>query len=102
MQLSPVDKVPVSFPLTGEDETGSPIALTSVVVALLPFRSAPAASTAWSPAAYVNGRVSLTIAGPDADPTGAVQVPAGGAYLWAKDTESATVQAVRVDFISIG
>lgn len=101
MEISPIDKVPASFPLTAKDDQGNPVTLTTVAVAVLPFRTHPDASTVWTPATISGGRVNITLAGPYADPTGAVPVPAAGAYLWAKDTESSTVQAVRVDFISV-
>lgn len=101
MDISPIDKVPASFPISGTDDLGNPVTLTSVAVAFLPFRTDPSAATTWTPATVSNGRVSLILAGPAADPTGAIPVPVGGGYLWAKDTESSTVQAVRVGFVSI-
>lgn len=101
MDISPIDKVPASFPITGTDDQGNPATLTNVAVALLPYRTDPTAATVWTPATITNGRVSLVLAGPAADPSGAVAVPTGGGYLWAKDTESSTVQAVRVGFVSV-
>lgn len=101
MNISPIDKVPASFPLTGTDDNGSPVTLTTVVVAVLPFRATPDGSTTWTPATYSSGRVHFTLAGPFADPTGALPIPTGGGQLWVKDTESSTIQAVRVGFVSV-
>lgn len=98
--VSPVDKFPASFTLSGTDDQGAPVALTNVVVALLPFRATPDLSTAWMPAMISGGRVEVVFAGRYADPSGALVVPAGGAYLWAKDAEGSTVQAKPVAFVA--
>jgi hypothetical protein len=101
VDLSPIDRVYVKFPVTGKLADGSAATVTGVDVALLPFRTDPATVTTWTPAAYADGIASVLLAGPAADPSGALPVPVGGAELWARVTDTPEVQAVRVGFISV-
>jgi hypothetical protein len=101
MNLSPIDRRYVHFPVTATLADGSPVTLTGVDVALLPFRTPPSAATTWTAASYSSGTATVLLTGPAADPTGGVELPAGGAVLWARVTDNPEIQAVPVGSISI-
>jgi hypothetical protein len=63
---------------------GTATTVTGVDVAMLPWRATPTGATLWTPAAYDAGVASILAAWPDADPTGAIQVPATGGGLWGR------------------
>jgi hypothetical protein len=69
-------------------------------VALLPVRTGPTAATVWTPTTYANGVATITLAGPEADSTGALVVT-GDADLWMRVTEAPHVQAVEVERIML-
>lgn len=100
MELSLIDKVHATFPLTVKDSDGNAVTPSAVGVAFLPFRGSPDTVTAWIPATYAAGAVTVLLAGPLADPTGAVVVPPGGGQLWVRITDSPEVEAVRVAWVS--
>lgn len=100
MDLSLIDKVYATFPLTVKDSSGNTVTPSTVDVAFLPFRRSPDVGTVWTSASYAAGSVTVLLAGPLADPTGAVVAPSGGGELWVRITDSPEVEAVRVAWVS--
>jgi hypothetical protein len=80
---------------------GDPAELAGVDIALLVPGSTPKVDTTWSAAAYVNGVATVLLAGPDADDTDALVVPAGGADLWIKVTDTPEIDAEKIERISV-
>lgn len=100
MDLSLIDKVYATFPLVVKDASGNTVTPSAVAVAFLPFRTSPTTSTPWTAVTYASGSVTVLLAGPLADQSGAVAVPSGGGYLWARITDSPEVEAVRVAWVT--
>lgn len=99
MQLSRVDKVYAHITVTASLADGSPTTLTGVDVAVLAPQATPSASTAWTASTFAAGVAVVLIAGPDADPTGAMVIPAVGADLWVRAIdapETTTALAGRI------
>jgi hypothetical protein len=101
VNLSPIDRRYVHFPVSATLADGTPVTLAGVDVTVLPFRSTPSAATSWTAASYSSGQATVLVTGPAADPTGALPLPAGGGELWARITDNPEVQAVPVGFISV-
>lgn len=101
MILNRIDRQYVDIPVTATLRNGAPATLTGVDVALLPRRVSPTAATTWIPAAYANGTATVLLAGPDADPAGALPVPLVGAELWIRVTDNPEVDAARVERIIV-
>lgn len=82
--LTRVSNEAISFPLSATNPDGSPATITGAKVAILPKRRGPNAATVWTTATFAAGTVTVRLAGPDADPTGATLiVPEAGGDLWA-------------------
>ena len=100
-ELSRVDRLIRTYDLAtiplGGDGAATP---SAVLVALLPPRSGPSAATVWTSVTYAAGIVTVLLAGPDADPTGAVVVPAS-ADLWMKVVDTPEIDAVKVERITV-
>lgn len=101
MNISPIDRVYAHIAITATDSTGATVSLTSVDVAALPFRADPTAATSWVAAPVTNGAAQVLVAGPAADPSGAIPIPVSGARLWMRVTSNPEVQAVPLDFVSV-
>jgi len=101
VEISRIDRQYVEFDTTATYGDGTPATLTGVDVALLPPRRTPAADTTWTAATYAAPTATVLVAGPDADGTGALVVPAGGADLWVRATDTPEVTATRVTRISV-
>lgn len=86
-QLSRIDRLNRSIP-------------GHVDVALLPPRSAPTAATVWLTGDFAGGATSFLFAGPDADSTGAIVVPAS-ADLWKRAVNAPEVDAEKVERITV-
>lgn len=99
--LTPIDRVYVHIPVTAALSDGSPVTLTTVDVALLPYRTVPSSSTPWTTLPVTNGEVVPLVAGSDADPTGAIVLPTGGGTAWIRETDNPEVKAVPAGFISV-
>lgn len=99
--LSRIDRVYRDYDVTATLRTGGPATITGVTVALLTPRTTPTAATVWTTATYAAGVATVLLAGPDADPTGAVVVPSGGADLWIRVSDSPEIDAARVERISV-
>lgn len=95
LTLSRIDRLErahtITSPLTG---------VTLASVALLSPRSKPTLATTWTAATYAGGVVTVLLAGPDADPTGALAVPTT-ADLWVKVTNGTEVDAELVERVSV-
>lgn len=101
VQISRIDRLYRYYDVTATLPNGSPATLTGVTVALLPPRTRPTGATTWTAATYAAGVATVLLAGPDADPTGAVVVPSGGADLWIKVVDTPEVDAERVERITV-
>lgn len=99
--LSRIDRLYRDYEVTATLRDGSPATLTGVDVALLAPRTTPTTATVWTAATYATGVATILLAGPDATPTGALVVPAGGADLWIRVTDNPEVDAERVERITV-
>ena len=98
LTLSRIDRVYRYYDVTVTDPDGAEAAIAGVDVALLAPRTTPDADTAWTAATFAAGEVTVLLAGPDADATDALVVPAVGADLWVRvtDTEVTATHAERL------
>lgn len=101
MDLNRIDRKYAKVTVTAALANGDPATLTGVDVALLAPRSTPTAATTWTAATYAAGVATVLLAGPDADPAGALVVPATGADLWIRVVDSPEVDATRVQRIAV-
>jgi len=101
LELNRVDRIARTYTLSSlAIGGGGPVTPTAVEVALLPPRTSPSRDTTWTTVTYAAGAVTVLLAGPDADPTGAVVVPAS-ADLWMRVTYAPEVDAVKVERITV-
>lgn len=101
MEISPISKQYVEVGVTVTLADGEPATVSGVDVAVLPIRTSPTASTAWTEAEGDAGSWRVLVAGPSADPAGAVTVPAGGADLWMRVQDNPEVTAAKVVRINV-
>lgn len=99
--LSRIDRLYREYDVTATLAGGGPATLTGVDVALLPPRTTPTGATTWTPATYASGVATVLLAGPDADTTGALVVPEGGADVWIRVVDTPEVDAEKVERISV-
>lgn len=99
-QLSRIDRVYRHYDVTATLADGTPATLAGVDVALLAVHGKPTAATGWTPTAYTDGTATVLLAGPDADPTGAVPVQRK-ADLWIRVTDTPEVVATFVETIDL-
>ena len=90
-----------TIPVTAADADGTPVTLTEVKVAVLPPRAAPDGATTWTAGNYANGELTVLLAGPDADPSGAIAIPRGGADLWVRVDDSPEIIAAKVGRVTV-
>lgn len=101
LSLSRIDRIDLHIPVTATLADSTPADLAGVDVALLAPRTTPTAATTWTSAAYTGGVAVVLVAGPDADPTGALAIPAGGADVWLRVVDNPEVQAVCAGRVTI-
>ncbi|MGZ4617194.1 MAG: hypothetical protein ACXV3F_00390 [Frankiaceae bacterium] len=101
VNLSRIDRKYADYPITVTLRDGTTVTPAGVDVALLPPRTGPTSSTTWTAAQFTAGTATVLLAGPDADPTGALAVPVGGGDLWFRITDSPEVEAVKADRITV-
>lgn len=101
MILNRIDKQYVEIDVTATLANGDAAPLDGVDVALLAPRHTPTAATTWTAATYAAGTATVLLAGPEANPTGALVVPSGGADLWIRVTDEPEVDAARVERVSV-
>lgn len=101
MDLTRISRKYVHVTLDAKLANGTPATLAGVDIALLPVHEYPTSTTTWTPSAYADGQAVVLLAGPDADPVGALVVPANGADLWARITDSPEVDAARIERIVV-
>lgn len=99
-RLSRIDRRTRSYDLAAVLGRPVPAGVTGVAVALLAPRGAPSGSTVWTAAEYDDGMFAVLLAGPDADPTGALVVPAD-ADLWMRVADAPEVDAERVERVTV-
>lgn len=95
--LSRIDRLSRSLDVTAKF---AGLTVTGVDVALLAPRSAPTAATVWTPVTYAAGVATVLLAGPDADSSGALVVPAS-ADLWMRVTDAPEVNAEYMERITV-
>lgn len=95
MILTRVDRRSGTVTVSVKDAQNQAVAITAVSLAVVPFGSGPTSTTSWT--AYSYGPTAVVIAGPDADPTGAVAVPTGGGVLWGQVTVSGNPLAFPIE-----
>lgn len=100
MQLSRISRKYGHVTVDAKLYDGSVATVTGVSVALLPVGAVPTGDTVWTTATYTNGEAVVLIAGPDADPTGAIVAPSTR-DLWARVTDSPEVDAVKVGRVDV-
>ena len=74
---------------------GSDAQISAVDLCILPQGQTPTEDTDWTAGVYQNGGVPFILAGPDADPTGALWVQAIRSNLWVKTSYSGRVDIAR-------
>jgi hypothetical protein len=100
MEFTRISRKYVHIPVTATLADGNPAPLAGVDVTLLPVNHRPDADTAWTAADYADGVGTVLIAGPDADPDGALPL-AADADLWIRVTDTPEVDAVKVTRMSM-
>jgi hypothetical protein len=75
--------------------------LAGVDVSLLTPHATPGDDTVWTPATYADGMARILVAGPEADPSGALPLATGGADLWIRVTDNPEIEAVKVERITV-
>lgn len=101
LALSRIDRLYRQYTVTATLAGGGAATLTGADVALLAPRTTPTSATVWVAASYATGVATVLLAGPDADPTGALVVPEGGADVWIRVTDTPEVDAEYVERISV-
>lgn len=101
IHMTRIDRVPVTVTVTATNADGSAGTVTGLDVAAVPTSGGPDASTKWRATTFATGTGSFTLSGPDADPTGAVAIPAAGAALYVRDTGADHTQATLAGRVSI-
>jgi len=100
LELSRVDIIDETYPLTPLFP-GLNLAGATVSVAVLAVGRKPTAATVWFPQTLAAGSVTVRLAGPDADSTGAVAVSATS-ELWAKvTTADGQVDAAKIGRVNV-
>jgi hypothetical protein len=98
--LSRIDRINRTYDVTVTLANGTAQAPATAAFALLSRRANPTATTVWTSVAVVNGAATVLLAGPDANPTGALVVP-GDADLWLRSTDAPEVDAEFVERIAV-
>jgi hypothetical protein len=101
VDLPRIGKKYVHIPATATLADGSPATLTGMDVAFLEPEEKPVGATVWEAADYADGEGVILVAGPDADPTGALQVLSKEVDVWIRITDSPEVDAKKVGRITI-
>lgn len=101
MDLPRIARKYARITIVAKKADGSPANVVGLDAALVPPHDRPDAATSWRATSYAAGVGLVLIAGPDADPTGALVVPSTGADLWVRVTDSPEVDATFVDRIKI-
>jgi hypothetical protein len=101
MDISAIERVNARITIATKLADGSRSIPDSVSLALLPLYHVPTAATLWfAPLSYSGGVAIKPVAGPSADPTGALVVPPAGADLWVRwmggDGEVVIAKADRI------
>ena len=100
-ELTRLDRVYAEVDVSVTLPDGTTATPAFVDVAVLALRARPDATTTWTTGDYAAGTVTVLLAGPDADPTGALAVPSTGGDLWVRVTDVPEVQAVQAARITI-
>lgn len=101
MELTRITRRYVEVDVSATLAEGGAADLDAVQFAVLSPRARPTGATTWTTASLSAGSAKVLVAGPDADPAGALSVPSGGGDLWLRAVDSAEVDAVRVTRLTV-
>jgi hypothetical protein len=101
MEMTAIDRLYARITVSGKLADGTPAVISSISVAAIPPRTRPDSNTAWTAASVSGGVATVLVAGPAADPAGAIPIPAAGADLWIRIIDGPEVEAVKADRITI-
>lgn len=101
MEFSRIDRRPVTITVTAINPDGTPATLDAIDVALLAPAASPTQGTAWKTTNFANGALEVLVAGPNADPDGALVIPTRGGRFWIKDPAADSTQAVPAGRVSL-
>lgn len=101
LTIARIERLYRDYTVTATLRDGQPATLAGVDVALLPPRRTPTADTTWTDADYADGMFTVLLAGPDAATEGALTVPAEGADLWLRITDTPEIDAARIERITV-
>lgn len=100
MELTRISRKYAYVTLTATLADGSAATVDAVDVSLLPMGDTPTGTTEWIRFPYTDEGAVVLLAGPDADPEGALVVPEDGADLWARVIDDPEVDAAFIDSIA--
>lgn len=101
MNLSRIDRVFIDIPVTATERDGTAATLSGVDVAVLAPQTTPAADTTWKAANYADGVATVLLAGSAADDTDALAIPAGGADLWIRVTDTPEIITSKAGRVTV-
>jgi hypothetical protein len=101
VELTRIERMYVDIQVTATLAGGGPATIAGVDVALVQPRTTPTSTTTWAPASYTTGTATVLLAGPDAAGSGALVVPADGADLWIRVSDTPEIDTARVGRVSI-
>lgn len=102
VNLSRIERRFETIPIALAADDGTALALPAAVdIAALPPRTTPDVDTAWTQLTPADGAVTVLLAGPDADPDGALPVPATGADLWVRVTDTPEILPAKVGRVTV-
>lgn len=98
--MSRTDRVPVKVVVTVRELDGSTPAVATLNLAVVARGVGPSSSTSWTSLSYA-GSVTTVLAGPDANQSVAVPVPAGGGVLWGQITTNGNPRAFPIEEVRL-
>lgn len=101
MNLTRISRKTVFLSYAATAPDGSTTDVDELDLSFLPPYTAPDGATQWHQVTGTNGQIPVLLAGPDADPAGAIAVPETGADAWMKAIEGTEVDATKIARITI-
>lgn len=92
----------VHWPLTATLPDGTAATIAGVDVAFLPPGARPGGSTAWTAGGWNGQQVTVLLAGPSADPTGATVLDVGAHVPWFRVTDAPEVDVASGERVTVG
>lgn len=101
LTISRIDRVYRDYEVSTTLRDGTAATPSGVDIALLPPGNTPNGTTTWTATTYSAGVATVLYAGPDASPSGALVVPAGGADVYLRVSDTPEVDAEKVERINV-